>query len=438
MDCEPLSFSKGEMKKTVAVIGTGIAGMSAAYFLKDRYDITFFEKNNYAGGHTNTLTINENGKDIYVDSAFMVYNEITYPNLTKLFQELDVKTKSTDMSFSVQFKPEGLEYCGTGLNGLFSQRKNLLSRAFWKMLLDMNRFNKESLEVLETNQYESYSISRYVKEKGYGSDFLVKFLIPMGSAVWSNPPGLVSEFPIVTLVRFFKNHGFLGLRGHYQWRTVVEGSQRYRDRILSHFTGKILTDTAVEKIRRAAGAVLVHDQHGREHSFDKIILASHADESLRMLEDPTEQEKNLLGNFSYHRNKATLHTDSSVMPKTKQAWSSWNYSLKVNPHNKFMPTTIYYMNNLQQVSDKKDYFISINDSGDVDPKKILWEGEYDHPVYNVQAIHAQKNLSELNKNGQIYYCGAYFRYGFHEDALTSGIETVKAITGEYPKGYKGF
>jgi len=424
--------------KSLAIIGTGIAGMGAAYFLKDKYDITFFEKDDRPGGHTHTLTVKEDGQDIYIDSAFMVYNEITYPNLVRLFKDLDIKTKPTDMSFSVQYKLDGLEYCGTGLRGLFAQYRNLLSVRFWKMLLDMDRFNKESLEVLESDAYLSYTIGQYVKEKGYGEDFLDKFLVPMSSAVWSTPPGLIHAFPIVTLVRFFKNHGFLGLRGHYQWRTVVEGSHRYRDKILGLFKGKVLVNAQVVRLIRENGKVKVTDKDGHQKVFDNAILACHADESLKILGDPTDEEKRLLGNFQYQKNTATLHTDESVMPKTKRAWSSWNYSIKLDGQGELVPSTIYHMNNLQQVSDKKQYFISINEPEAVDLKKVLWQGTYEHPVYDVPAMKAQEELPRLNIKGPAYFCGAYFRYGFHEDGLTSGIEAVKAMTGKYPQGYQGF
>ncbi len=411
--------------ESIAIIGTGIAGMGAAYFLKGRYDITFYEKNNYPGGHTNTLTIEEGGKTIYIDSAFMVYNEKTYPHLTRLLAELDVETKPTDMSFSVQHLSSGLEYCGTGLSGLFAQRKNIVSPSHWRMLLEMSRFNQESLEVLEGEKYLSYSLKDYVRGKGYSDNFFYKFLVPISSAVWSTPPDLMLEFPAVTLVRFFKNHGFMGLKGHYQWRTVVEGSQRYREKILMPFKDNILLNNPVKEVRRQNGKVLVLNSRGEKKEYDKIILASHADESLNILGDPTLHEQDLLGKFKYQKNRATLHTDESIMPKAKKAWSSWNYRIGEK-----QPSTIYWMNNLQQVSDQRNYFISINDAGEIDRSKVLWDSEYTHPIYNVDSIQAQKKLSELNKNGVVFFCGSYFKYGFHEDALTSGLEVARAITGD--------
>ncbi len=411
--------------QTLAVIGTGIAGMGAAYFLRGRYDITFYEKNNYPGGHTNTLTIDERGAPVYIDSAFMVYNEITYPNLVRLFKELEVETKPTDMSFSVQHLPTGLEYCGTGLNGLFGQRKNLLSFKYCSMLFEMNRFNKESLEVLENEDYFHYSVRDYAREKKYSADFLNKFLVPITSAVWSTPADLMLEFPIVTLVRFFKNHGFLGLRGHYQWRTVVEGSQRYREKILRAINGKMLVNNPAYSVFNRGGKVVVQDIQGNEKVYDKIILACHADEALKILGDATNREKELLSPFKYQLNRACLHIDESVMPKTRRVWSSWNYRM-----GKGYPSTIYWMNNLQHVSKHRNYFISINDDNEIDPTKILWKTDYTHPLFNVEAISAQKQLPELNKNGVRYFCGSYFKYGFHEDALTSGLDAARAIAGE--------
>lgn len=413
------------MKKKIAIIGTGIAGMGAAYFLKEEFDVTFFEKNSYPGGHTNTLTVDEDGGSVFIDSAFMVYNEITYPNLTRLFKDLNVETKPTKMSFSVQHLKSGLDYCGTGLNGLFSQRKNLFRLRYWKMLLSMNRFNKQAEEILDDPKYQKYSLYQYVKEKKYNDDFLHKYLVPISSAVWSTPPDQMLDFPAVTLVRFFKNHGFLGLRGHYQWRTVVEGSQRYRDKIMKHFEGKVFLNTPVKEVRCQEGKGIVIDKNNEKHSFDKVILASHADEALAMLSSPTEKESMLLSKFKYQRNRATLHTDEFVMPKTKLAWSSWNYRISYGP-----PTTIYWMNSLQQVSNKKNYFVSINDPGDVASHKIIWDGEYAHPLFNVDTSEAQKHLPELNQEGPLYFCGSYFKYGFHEDALTSGLDVARAITGK--------
>ena len=416
--------------KRIAVIGTGVAAMGAAYYLKDQYDITFYEKNDYPGGHTNTVTVDEDGEPVHVDTGFMVFNRQTYPNLIQLFKELNIDTMPTSMSFSVQHLPSGLEYCGTGINGLFAQRKNIGNYRFWKMLMEMDRFNKEAVAILEDPIYLNYSLEDYVREKGYSDDFIYKFIIPIGAAVWSSPPDEMLRFSAVTLVQFFKNHGFLGLRTHFQWYTPKGGSRHYRDKILSYFPGKVGLNNPAIKIKNENGKAAVYDSKGEKVIFDKVIIASHADQALKLLGDASHDEKRLLSKFSYQKNKATLHTDTSIMPKTKLAWSAWNYRIAQKEDGSIKTTTVYNMNELQKVSKNKNYFVSINEMGEVNPDKVLWERMYEHPLYNVNAITAQKELHKLNENGVRYFCGSYFKYGFHEDALTSGINVMKAIKNE--------
>lgn len=414
--------------KKIAIIGTGISGMAAGYFLRNDYDITFFEKNGYAGGHTNTLMVDEDGDQISMDSAFMVYNEVTYPNLTRLFHELQVETCDTNMSFSVQHLPSGLEYCGTGLNGLFAQRRNIVNPMHYKMLMDISRFNKESIEVLDNNKYTHYSLEQYFKEKQYGRAMLDKYLIPMSSAVWSTPVDNMLQFPIATLVQFFKNHGFLGMDTQHQWRTVVGGSRNYRDKILKYFEGKVLTNTPITAIRREKEGIKLKDASDQVYSFDKAIIASHADQTLQLLVDATAEERSVLKMFPYLANRATLHADASIMPKCRGAWSSWNYRMRQTGED-IKTTTIYHMNSLQNVSQKKDYFMSINELGEINPDKVIWERTYYHPLYTMQSIDGQRRLEALNDNGQIYFAGAYFKYGFHEDGLNSGINVARKILG---------
>ncbi len=407
-------------KPSLAIIGTGIAGMACAHFLQHRYDLTVYEKNDYVGGHTNTVTVDEEGQEIYIDTGFMVFNHVTYPLLTKLFAQLNVPTKKTSMSFSVQHLPSGLEYCGSGLSGLFAQRKNVFSLRHIRMLNQIARFNKESIRILDDPKYDSHSLVQYIKEEGYGDDMLWRYLIPMSSAVWSTPMDLMLNFPAKTLIRFFYNHGFLGLNTQYQWYTVVNGSRTYRDILTKPFGSRIEVNAPVQAVKKENGKAVVVSGKG-PRTFDKVILASHGDESLSMLADPTSDEKRLLSNFKYQENTALLHTDESVMPKTKRAWSSWNYRIE-EKNNRLMPSTIYWMNSLQQVSEKKSYFVSINDPGNINPGKVLKKIIYTHPLFDVAAVNAQKELQELNKNGPIYFCGSYFRYGFHEDALKSAVD----------------
>lgn len=414
--------------ESLAIIGTGIAGMGCGYFLHKDFDITVYEQNSYIGGHTNTVTVDEGGKQIYIDTGFMVYNEVTYPNLVRLFTELNVPVKNTSMSFSVQHVPTGLEYCGSGFNGLFAQRKNILNTRFIKMLYSINRFNSECIEVLQNDKYSSYTLAEYVDEKKYGHDFLNKYLIPMCSAVWSTLPDLMVRFPAAALVRFFHNHGFLGLHTQHQWKTVVNGSRSYRDKLIAPYKNRIHTDRPAVRIIKENKKVRVTDALGGHSVYDKVIVACHADQALRLLAQPSGLEKSLLSEFHYQKNAATLHTDVSLMPRTKRAWSSWNYRLEQDRAGSLVPSTVYYMNSLQQVSDTMDYFVSINNAGNIEPSKVIEQIEYEHPIFSVGAVKAQKELSALNASGPIYFCGSYFRYGFHEDAFTSALELCRTIT----------
>lgn len=411
----------------VAIIGSGIAGMGCGHFLQDKYDLTFFEEQGYIGGHTNTITLEENGKTIYIDTGFMVFNPQTYPQLCKLFDKIKAPVKKTDMSFSVQYLPDQLEYSGSSINHLFAQRRNLFKPSFLKMLLQINRFNKESVQILDDPQYENYAIGRYITEFGYSQDFLWKYLIPMSSAVWSTPMEEILDFPAVSLIRFFKNHGFLGLDTQHQWYTLHNGSQSYRELLIKPFKDKIeLGKQVLEVSRLSDGKVNVRVADGRTKVFDRVIMACHADQAYRIVKDKTPNEERLLSKFKYQPNKAVLHTDASLMPKKKLAWSSWNYRVEKDG-NQLIPSTIYWMNRLQQVSDQQDYFVSINPSNSIDPQKVIREIDYEHPLFDVPAMQAQEELPMLNQDGPVYYCGSYFKYGFHEDAYASAVALCEKL-----------
>jgi predicted NAD/FAD-binding protein len=419
---------RGQRGKT-AIIGTGIAGMGCGHFLHKHDDLTFYEQNDYTGGHTNTVTVDEGGKPVYIDTGFMVFNYVTYPNLCRLFKELKAPVKKTEMSFSVQHLPTGLEYSGSSLNHLFAQRKNIFSLSYIKMLNQIGRFNKESIKIVDDPKYANYSIGEYIKEFEFGDDMLWKYLVPMSSAVWSTPMERMLDFPIVTLIRFFQNHGFLGLDTQHQWYTLDKGSQSYREKLIKPFKDKIhLNRKAVKVVKGDDGKATVFASDGSSEVFDRVIIAAHGDEALALLDTPTADETRLLSTFKYQYNKAVLHTDESIMPKTKLAWSSWNYSIKMQ-NKQMVPTTIYWMNRLQQVSDKKNYFVSINPHDNIDPKKILKEIDYHHPLFDVAAINAQKELHKLNESGPVYFCGSYFNYGFHEDAFTSAVDLCSQLLG---------
>ena len=404
-----------------AIIGTGISGLACAHFLKDESDLTLFEKAHRVGGHSNTVEVEEDGRMLPLDTGFMVYNEVTYPHLTRLFKELDVATKPTAMSFSVQHVPDGVELNGGSLNLLFAQRKNLFRPRFWKTLFQINRFNKETVAELANPQYGDMPLADYVKARGYGADFLRWYLSPMAAAVWSSPPERIDSFPARTLMRFWHNHGFLGLDTQHPWRTVSGGSREYVKKLTAPFADRIVTGNAVTSV---TGTRLTLAD-GSTHDFDRIIFASHGDQSLALLADPTALEKDILGKFHYQPNRAVVHTDERFMPRTRRAWASWNYHISSSGKH----STHYWMNSLQGVSEKQNYFVSINPPEGIDPKKIHHELNYEHPLFTTDAITAQSRIPELHEAARItgrHYCGAWQRYGFHEDGIWSAHQIAAA------------
>jgi predicted NAD/FAD-binding protein len=419
--------------KTLAIIGTGIAGLGCAHFLHARYNVTLFEQNEHAGGHTNTVTVEEAGRRVPIDTGFMVFNHVTYPNLTRLFRELGVATKPTDMSFSVQHRPSGLEYNGGSLNLLFGQRRNLLNFRHWRMLMQIHRFNGEAVAALDEPRYAGMNLRDYVAERGYGDGFLDRYLVPMSSAVWSTPPERMLDFPAVTLLRFFHNHGFLGLHTQHPWFTVTNGAKSYVEKITAPFRERILLGRKAARVERAGGRAKIFTTDGAGAEFDKVILACHGDQALALLSDPTDLEARLLRNFQYQPNTATLHTDASFMPGTRRCWAAWNYRIETGPDGRAQPTTHYWMNRLQGVSDRVNYFVSLNCHDRIAPDRVLRRIEYEHPLFNLPAITAQRDLPRLNSiapDQTTFYAGAWFKYGFHEDGFTSALECARAITGE--------
>lgn len=420
------------MKEKLAIIGTGISGLGAAYFLAKDYDLTLYEKADYIGGHTNTLDVKEDGKLIPIDTGFIVFNHVTYPNLLRLFNTLNVPTKKSDMSFSVQYAPTNLEFCGSGLNGLFAQRLNFFKPRYIKMLLEINRFNVNAPKILSDAKYDDWDLGRYMREEGYGEDILHNYLIPMSSAVWSTPPDLMLSFPAKTLVRFFHNHGFLGLSTQHQWWTVDGGSREYISRITKDFKDKIHLNAGVASVMREGKQVKVTLENGKTELFDKVVMATHGPTSAKLVKNLTPLEQELLPLYKYQKNIATLHTDASDMPKKRFIWSSWNYKITRGNDGKLQPFTIYWMNQLQGVSKNKNYFVTINDPSRINKEHIISEIEYEHPLFSVEAALGQEKLPKLNETGPIYYAGAYFRYGFHEDGFLSAVNVAEAILKRNP------
>jgi predicted NAD/FAD-binding protein len=326
------------------------------------------------------------------------------------------------MSFSVQHEPTALEFSGTGFGGLFAQPKNIFRLGHWRFLLEISRFNKSCNEVLGSDDLGQMTVREYCELRGYSNSFRDRYLVPMSAAVWSSPPGEMLQFPIQTLVRFFTNHRFLSLHGQLAWRTVVGGSKVYRDALVAPFAQSIQTRNPALRVDAAGAGVVVTDSHGVRQCFDAAVIASHADEALKLLTSPTDLQRQLLSHWKYQKNIATLHCDESVMPKARRAWASWNYRV-----DRLGPSTVYWMNSLQGVSDKKNYFVSINDPGNIDQSKIYQEIEYHHPLYTNEAVATQHLLPNLNEEGKIFFCGSYFKYGFHEDALSAGLGAAAVL-----------
>ena len=416
-----------ENKPRVAIIGLGISGLGCAHFLKNEVNLTLYEANDYIGGHTNTVTVNEDNKDIPIDTGFMVYNEDTYPHLTKLFAELNVKTKKTSMSFSVNHLPDRLEYNGGKLNQIFGQRKNIFNLKFWRMLFQIKRFNTEALEDIENEDLHKLTLREYVEHRGYGENFLRWYLVPMASAVWSSPPEKIEQFPAITLLRFWKNHGFLAVEKRKQWRTVCDGAKSYVEKIIHPLRDQIQVSNPVQSVRRTPEGVQVVSKNGTA-TYDYIIFGTHADDSLRLLADPTDEESEVLSAFKYQPNIALMHNDTTIMPRNKPCWASWNYEIQHNGK-ELRTSTHYWMNSLQGVSEKKDYFVTINPI--YEPDDILKTIEYSHPLFDLTAIAAQKKIPKLHQSGiaetNTFFVGAWQRYGFHEDGLLSAVNLCELL-----------
>lgn len=424
-----------------AIIGTGVAGLGVAHFLHRAGDeITCFEQGGHVGGHSNTVEVIEpgSGRALPIDTGFMVFNRVTYPLLCRLFDELQVPVKRTDMSFAVRDDSSGLEWCGSSLNHLFAQRKNLFNFRFLKMLLAVNRFNKEAVSALDDPETERLSLADYVKRRGYGKDFLELYLVPMSSAVWSTPPERMLAFPAASLLRFFHNHGFLGLHTQHPWWTVDGGAREYVTRLIAPFAGRIQKNTTASRVvRHGAGrGVTVLTTQGGEHRFDRVVVATHGDQALRLLLNPTDAERTLLGAFRYQANTATLHTDAAVMPKERRAWASWVYQVSRDELGRVTPATHYWMNRLQGVSDVEQYFVSINRPEQIDPAKVIKTIAYEHPLFDLGARAAQAELPGLNVAAtgrtETYFAGSYFRHGFHEDAFMSAVTLAEQLLGRDP------
>ncbi len=405
----------------VAIIGSGIAGNTIAYHLHKKHDITLFESQGHIGGHSHTHHIQHEGQDINVDTGFIVFNDRTYPNFMALLMELNVAWQPSSMSFSVRCEETGLEYNGTTLNSLFAQRFNLFRPSFHKMILDILRFNKTSLELLD-NQSE-IELGEYLKLGGYSKQFIDYYIIPMGSAIWSTDTKQMLDFPAHFLVRFFHNHGMLSIDDRPNWMTIAGGSENYVKELTRPFSKSIRLNSPVESVRRLKSSVRIKPKHGSEEVFDYVFFACHSDQALKILTDPTPAEREVLGKIHYQANTILLHHDQRLMPKKKLAWAAWNYHV-TNPAPRHVAVT-YDMNILQGIRSEQHLLVTLNHIHDIDPKKIIKRIEYMHPVYTSEGVSAQSRHAEISGVNRTGFAGAYWGNGFHEDGVVSALEAIK-------------
>ena len=411
----------------IAVIGSGISGLSSAYYLSKKHKVDLFEKQDRFGGHSYTLDVEYDVKEkVSVDIGFMVFNKITYPNLISFFEENKIEIEKSDMSFSVNVKNTNIEYCGKGLNGIFSNRSNLFNYKFVKMFFEIINFYK-GCENLDANSLEdNITLGQYL-EKIKKTDYFINYhIIPMVSAIWSMPPYEASQMPLTFFLNFFKNHGLFKLKNRPQWFTVTNRSKTYVNKILSQISGEYYKNYEINKIERNNSGVKVYYGSANEFfTYDKVVLASHADESLKMISDPTDSEKKILDNFRYRKNTAVIHSDESSMPKNKKAWCSWNSSINLN--NKDNSSVTYWLNQLQNLKISKNIFLTINPFFKIDPSKIYNEIIFTHPYYDENALKNQSKLNSIQNVKNTLFAGSYFGYGFHEDGIKSSMEMLKTL-----------
>lgn len=406
----------------IAIVGSGIAGNVAAYRLHPGHEITVFEAGSHVGGHTHTHAVDLGGRSFQVDTGFIVFNDWTYPRFCSLLQELQVGSQASSMSFSVRNDDAGLEYNGTTLNTLFAQRRNLLRPSFLSMVRDILRFNREAPQILGSGEGE-IPLGELLEKHRYGRTFTDHYIIPMGAAIWSTSPALMFRFPARFFVRFLMNHGMLSINARPVWRTITGGSARYVDKLTAPFRDRIRLNTPVEWIRRQPGSVFVKARGCEPQRFDAIFLACHSNQALAMLADPTPAEREVLGAIPYQRNEAVLHTDARLMPRRRLAWACWNYHSQQRHEGPLALT--YNMNMLQNLDAPEQLLVTLNRSDAIDPSRVILKAEYEHPVFTPESVAAQARHRELNGHHGTYYCGAWWRNGFHEDGVVSA-ETALA------------
>jgi uncharacterized protein len=416
----------------IAIVGTGISGLSAAWLLSRRHEVHVFERSRRVGGHTNTVQVPRgDGSHVGIDTGFIVHNAATYPLLVRLLDDLEVPTQASDMSWSLRCGRCDLEYAGNA-RGLVAQPRNLADPTYLRMLADIARFNRLGRRLLDDPRAATTSLGRFLAGAGFGHGFAQHYLLPMASAIWSSGTGAVERFPLGTLLRFFANHGLLGVTTHHAWRTVVGGSSAYLGPLTAPYADRIHVDAAVVGVRRDGGGVTVRFDDASTQTFDAIVVATHADEALGLLEDPSSREKELLGPWGYSSNDTFLHTDPALLPRSPAARASWNYLLDDCTRPTERVSLSYHMNRLQDLDEPRDYVVTLNPSTPPRADRVLARMTYTHPGYTPDSVDTHDHLDELNGPRRTFYAGAYQRYGFHEDGLWSAVRAVSHLGLRWP------
>ena len=411
----------------IAIIGSGISGLSCAHYLSTSHEVAVFEASKQVGGHTATVDVQLGTRRYAIDTGFIVFNDWTYPNFIALLKELGVSSKPTDMGFSVRDEETGLEYSGSSLNTLFAQRSNLLSWRFLGMVRDILRFNRQSVADLEEGLVDdAETLGSYLRRNRYSETFQRQYLVAMGSAIWSADCETILEFPLSFFLRFFRNHGLLSVSDRPQWRVIEGGSREYLRPLCQRFEQRIHTSCPVQRVSRRAGGVSLQLADGRELPFDQVVIATHSDQALKMLDQPSQAEQEILGSLPYQDNEVILHTDTRLLPHNQKTWSSWNYSLGTA---KERAVVTYNMNILQGLDAPETFCVTLNNTGAINPHKILGRFNYSHPVFSLPGIAAQQRWDEINGSQNTWYCGAYWHNGFHEDGVVSALRVAEGISG---------
>lgn len=416
-------------RKKIAVIGSGISGLACAWLLNRAHDVTLYEKDDRLGGHSNTVNLMLDDRPVAVDTGFIVYNPLNYPNLVALLAHLEVETCETEMSFAISSNQGALEYGGTDLKSLFTQKSNLLSPRFWSMISDLLRFYRHAERFSQQADIEQLSLAQLLQQHKFGKPFIYDHLLPMGAAIWSTPVDKMLEYPASSFLNFCRNHGLVQLSNRPQWRTLVGGSRCYVDKIAESLNNPIRLNSRIHRITRAEGKVSVEHLHGHREEYDDVVLACHADQALELLANPTAEEQRLLSCFPYQRNRAYLHTDTRLMPKRQGVWSSWNYISEgeKDPNRRVFVT--YWMNRLQPLNTDKPLLVSLNPTQTPAQGSIIRTFFYDHPAFDQRSASAQRELWQLQGQAHTWFCGAYFGYGFHEDGLQAGLAVAEQLGG---------